>query len=157
MTELTYKVGLFCPVMPATLKNGESNCNVVFYCWTVAKAVFDSLWFILYCGSRVLPRNILYICFHHCHASGKERKKGKIPMLETNLSKNSWEIVHLERCWVKCINGFPNYSSVRRLLDSSADVNISASSSPPSCQQCHLIHFYFQRDKLHVSFTTVLW
>lgn len=67
-----------------------------------------------------------------------EEKKEKLPMLETNLSKVSWQIMCLKRCWVRCINGFPNYPSVRRLLDSCADINISASFSPPSCQHCHI-------------------
>lgn len=123
--------------MPATLKDWEGNHVVVSFCsLTVALAVLTMR--DLFC--TVDPESYLETSCTSVNVTAMqvEKKKGKIPTLEANLSKDSWQIVCLKRCWFRCINGFPNYPSVRRLLDSSADINISASSSPPSCQHCHI-------------------
>lgn len=123
---------------------------------TVALAVFDSLCVIyLYCGSRVLPRNILYICYCHCHASGKE-KKGKIPTSETYLSKDSRQTMSKAMLSQMC-----HWISMLSLCEAFIGL------------QCRRQHFcliftaiilalpyinplcYFQVDKLHA--TIVLW
>lgn len=158
MTELTYKVGLSCPAIISTLKDWEGNHSFVFFKVTLALAVFDSLYviyFVLWIQSLTSKHPVHLLSSLPCKWKRKKRKK--IPMLEANLSKDSWQIMRLKRCWVRCINGFPNYPSVRRLLDSSADINMSASSSLPSCQHCHINPlYYFQLDKLHASFTTTV-
>lgn len=154
MTELTYKVGLLCTVMLATSKDWEGNHNVVlFFSLTVALAVFDSLcviYFVLWIQSLTSKHPVHLLMSLPC------KWKRKIPMLEINLSKDSWQIVRLKRCWVRCIIGFPNYPSVRHLLDSSADINISASSSPPCQHAIYKSTLLFDKLQLHNNCSVIL-
>lgn len=155
MTELTYNVGLLCPVRPATLKDWEGNPGFVF-CWFNCCA--GCFWltmrdlFVLWIQSLTSKHPVHLLLSLPCKW---KRKKGKIPTSETYLSKDSRQTMSKAMLSQMC-----HWISMLSLCEAFIGL------------QCRRQHFcliftaiilalpyinplYFQLDKLHA--TIVLW